>query len=305
MPSIGTATPPHLRHLEDESIHIIREVVAECEKPVMLFSIGKDSMCMLHVAWRAFRPGKLPFPLMHVDTTFKFPEMYAYREKIAQDYGAELIVYKNEEALDQIGHDPANWSCTQCADLLKTRGVVKGLQHYGFDAAFGGARRDEEKSRAKERIFSYRNRHQQWDPKNQRPELWNLYNATHAPLDSFRVFPLSNWTELNVWQYIQAHKLPIVPLYFSAPRPVIKRGGTMLMAHDIVKPKGDEKIETCNVRFRSLGCQLCTGCVESDVTEIDGLIAEVAAARKSERENRVVDKDKEGSMEEKKREGYF
>jgi sulfate adenylyltransferase subunit 2 len=305
MPNIGTPTPPHLRHLEDESIHIFREVVAECEKPVLLFSIGKDSTAMLHVAWRAFAPGKMPFPMMHVDTTFKFPEMYQYREKMAREYGMDLILFKNEEAFAQIGTDADKWNCTQCADLLKTRALVKALQHHQFDAAFGGARRDEEKSRAKERILSYRNRHQQWDPKNQRPELWNLYNTTHAPGEGFRVFPLSNWTELNVWQYIKAHDLPIVPLYFAAPRPTILRNGTRLMAHDLVKPSGDEKIETCQIRFRSLGCQLCTGCVESDAKNIDDLIAEVAAARKSERENRVVDKDREGSMEEKKREGYF
>jgi sulfate adenylyltransferase subunit 2 len=305
MPNIGSPTPPHLRHLEDESIHIFREVVAECEKPVMLFSIGKDSTAMLHVAWRAFQPGKIPFPMMHVDTTFKFPEMYAYREKMAREYGMDLILHKNEEAFAQIGTNADNWSCSQCADLLKTRALVQALQKHGFDAAFGGARRDEEKSRAKERILSYRNRHQQWDPKNQRPELWNLYNTTHAPGEGFRVFPLSNWTELNVWQYIKAHDLPIVPLYFAAPRPTLVRNGTRLMAHDLVKPKGDEKIETCQIRFRSLGCQLCTGCVESDAKNIDDLIAEVAAARKSERENRVVDKDREGSMEEKKREGYF
>ncbi len=305
MPNIGTPTPPHLRHLEDESIHILREVVAECEKPVMLFSIGKDSVCMLHLAWKAFQPGKIPFPLLHVDTTFKFPEMYAYREKVARDYGCELIVHKNEEALDRVGRDADKWSCSQCADQLKTRALVQALQKHGFDAAFGGARRDEEKSRAKERIFSYRNRHQQWDPKNQRPELWNLYNTTHAPGESFRVFPISNWTELNVWQYIKAHDLPLVPLYFAAKRPVVKRSGVMLMAHDLIKPRAGEHLETCNIRFRSLGCQLCTGCVESDAKNIDDLIAEVAAARKSERENRVVDKDREGSMEEKKREGYF
>lgn len=298
-------TPAHLRRLEDESIHIFREVVAECEKPVMLFSIGKDSACMLKVAQRAFAPGKLPFPIMHVDTTFKFPEMYEYRDRLAAETGAELIIYKNEEAFARIGTCASKWSCTQCADLLKTRALVQALQKYGFDAAFGGARRDEERSRAKERILSFRNRQQQWDPKNQRPELWNLYNTSHAPGDSFRVFPLSNWTELNVWQYIQAHNAPIVDLYYAKKRPVINRNGILLPAHDLVKPKEGETIEYRKVRYRSIGCQLCTGCVESDAETMDDILAEVAAARKSERENRAVDKDREASMEEKKQEGYF
>ena len=295
----------HLRRLEDESIHIIREVVAECEKPVMLYSVGKDSAVMLHVAKKAFKPGKLPFPLLHVDTTFKFPEMYAYRDERAKDAGAELIVWKNEAALEARGRDISNWSCTQCAQQLKTQGLVEALKHHGFDAAFGGARRDEEKSRAKERVFSFRNTHQQWDPKNQRPELWNLYNAAHAPGESFRVFPLSNWTELNIWQYIQQEQIPLVPLYFAADRPVINRGGMLMAAHDLIKPRPGETVETCHVRFRTLGCQLCTGCNESDANTLDDIVAEVAAARNSERQNRAVDKDKEGSMEEKKREGYF
>ena len=295
----------HLRRLEDESIHILREVVAECEKPVMLYSVGKDSAVMLHVAKKAFRPGKLPFPLLHVDTTFKFPEMYAYRDERAKDAGAELIVWTNEAALDARGRDISNWTCTQCAQQLKTQGLVEALKSHGFDAAFGGARRDEEKSRAKERVFSFRNEHQQWDPKNQRPELWNLYNAAHAPGESFRVFPLSNWTELNIWQYIQQEAIPLVPLYFAADRPVINRGGMLMAAHDLIKPKPGETVETRCVRFRTLGCQLCTGCNESDATKIDDIVAEVAAARNSERQNRAVDKDKEGSMEEKKREGYF
>ena len=304
-----TSTPPinrkHLQRLEDESIHILREVVAECEKPVMLYSVGKDSAVMLHVAKKAFKPGKLPFPLLHVDTTFKFPEMYAYRDRMAREAGAELIVWKNEAALERKGRDPANWSCTECAQQLKTVGLVEALKHHGFDAAFGGARRDEEKSRAKERVLSFRNEHQQWDPKNQRPELWSLYNAQHRPGESFRVFPLSNWTELNIWQYIQQENIPLVPLYFAADRKVVNRGGMLMSVEDILKPRPGEKVETCHVRYRTLGCQLCTGCNVSDAERIEDIVAEVAAARNSERQNRAVDKDKEGSMEEKKREGYF
>ena len=304
-----TTTPPinrhHLRRLEDESIHIFREVAAEAERPVMLYSVGKDSAVMLHVARKAFKPGKLPFPLLHVDTTWKFPEMYEYRDRMAREAGAELIVWKNEAALDQIGRSIDNWSCTQCAQLLKTTALVDALKFHKFDAAFGGARRDEEKSRAKERVFSFRNQHQQWDPKNQRPELWNLYNAAHQPGESFRVFPLSNWTELNIWQYIQQENIPIVPLYYAADRKVIRRGGMLLHAEDLIKPKPGERVETCHVRYRSLGCQLCTGACESTAHTMSDIVAEVAAARNSERQNRAVDKDREGSMEEKKREGYF
>lgn len=303
-----SATPinrSHLKRLEDESIHIFREVVAECEKPVMLFSVGKDSAVMFHVAKKAFKPGKLPFPLLHVDTTFKFPEMYEYRDRMAREAGAELIVWKNEAALNEHGRDPSNWSCSQCANLLKTTALVEALKAGGYDAAFGGARRDEEKARAKERVFSFRNQHQQWDPKNQRPELWNLYNAAHQPGESFRVFPLSNWTELNIWQYIQQEEIPIVPLYYAKDRKVIRRNGMLLHAEDIVKPRAGEKVEVCHVRYRTLGCQLCTGACESDAHTMDDIVAEVAAARNSERQNRAVDKDREGSMEEKKREGYF
>jgi sulfate adenylyltransferase subunit 2 len=295
---------PHLKRLEDESIHIFREVVATCEKPVMLFSIGKDSSAMLHVALKAFRPGRLPFPLMHVDTTFKFPEMYAYRDKMAEKFGIDLILYQNQKALDAVG-PVENWDCTRCANELKTRALVDALKLHGFDAAFGGARRDEEKARAKERILSFRDRNQVWDPKNQRPELWNLYNSNHAPGESFRVFPLSNWTELDIWSYIRDENIELVDLYWAKPRPVVTRNGTMIQTHDMVKPKPGETVEIKTVRYRSIGCQLCTGCVESTASNIDEVIAEVAAARKSERENRVVDKDREGSMEEKKREGYF
>jgi sulfate adenylyltransferase subunit 2 len=300
-----TKLPPHLKRLEDDAIHVFREVVAECEKPVMLFSVGKDSACMLRVAQKAFRPGKLPFPIMHIDTTFKFPEMYAYRNRLAEETGAELIVYRNEEALARQGTDPANWSCTQCADQLKTRALVEALKHYGFDAAFGGARRDEERSRAKERVLSFRDRNQIWDPKNQRPELWRLYNTCHNPGESFRVFPLSDWTELNIWEYIRYENVPIVDLYYAAERNVVKRGGMYLQVSDVLRPAPGETVERKKVRFRTLGCQLCTGCVESDCSTLDDIVAEIAAARHSERNTRAVDKDREGSMEDKKREGYF
>jgi sulfate adenylyltransferase subunit 2 len=297
--------PAHLKRLEDDAIYVFREVVAECEKPVMLFSVGKDSAVMLHIARKAFRPGKLPFPLLHVDTTFKFPEMYAYRDRMAKEAGAELIVHKNEEALDRIGRDPANWTCTMCADQLKTRALVQALQKHGFDAAFGGARRDEERSRAKERVLSFRDRNQTWDPKNQRPELWRLYNTTHAPGESFRVFPISDWTELNIWEYIQLEGVPIVPLYYSAERRVVERSGILLEVSEVLRAKPAERVETKRVRYRTLGCQLCTGCVESEAGTMEEIVAEVAAARNSERNTRAVDKDKDGSMEDKKREGYF
>lgn len=294
----------HLRTLEAESIHIIREVVAECDNPVMLYSVGKDSACMLHVAQKAFAPGRLPFPLLHVDTTFKFPEMIQFRDQMAKDIGAELIVWKNEEALARIG-PPSNWECSQCADLLKTQALVQALKHHGFDAAFGGARRDEEKSRAKERVLSFRDRNMQWDPKNQRPELWNLYNTEIAKGESFRVFPLSNWTELDIWHYIYSEKIPIPSLYFAKERPIIRRGDLLIYAGDIVHPKKGERVENILCRFRSLGCQLCTGAVSSKAVNLEEVITEIMLQRKSERQNRAVDQDREASMEEKKREGYF
>jgi len=294
----------HLKQLEAESIHIIREVVAECDRPVMLYSMGKDSSVMVRLARKAFAPGGLPFPLLHVDTTFKFREMIEFRDKFVRDIGAELIVHVNQEALDRIG--PAeNWTCTMCADILKREAVVKALQDGQFDAAFGGARRDEEKSRAKERIFSFRDEFMQWDPKNQRPELWSLYNTRHAKGESFRVFPLSNWTELDVWHYIHVENIPIVPLYFARKHPVIKRDGMLLLAGDLNKPAEGEEVVDMTVRFRTLGCQLCSGAVESTATTIEEIIAETTVARNSERENRAVDKDREGSMEEKKKDGYF
>ncbi|MCP4378491.1 MAG: sulfate adenylyltransferase subunit CysD [bacterium] len=294
----------HLKQLEAESIHIIREVVAECDRPVMLYSIGKDSSVMVRLARKAFAPGGLPFPLLHVDTTFKFREMIEYRDKFVREIGAELIVHKNQEALDRIG--PAeNWTCSMCADILKREALVKALQDGGYDAAFGGARRDEEKSRAKERIFSFRDEFMQWDPKNQRPELWNLYNTRHAKGESFRVFPISNWTELDIWHYIHVENIPIVPLYFAKKRPVIKRDGMLLIAGDLNKPAPDEEVVELSVRFRTLGCQLCSGAMESTATTVEEIVAETTIARNSERESRAVDKDREGSMEEKKKDGYF
>lgn len=294
----------HLRQLEAESIHIIREVVAECENPVMLYSIGKDSSVLLHLAVKAFAPGPLPFPLLHVDTSFKFPEMIAFRDNVAKQLGAKLIVKTNTKALDEIG-PYENWSCSMCANLLKTQALVEVLKEHEFDAAFGGARRDEEKSRAKERILSFRDEMMQWDPKNQRPELWNLYNTRHNPKESFRAFPISNWTELDIWNYIYVEKIPIVPLYYAAERPVIARDGMLVYAGDLEKPREGEVVEQRWVRFRTLGCQKCTGAVESRATTLEQIIEETMVARQSERQNRAVDQDREGSMEEKKKEGYF
>jgi sulfate adenylyltransferase subunit 2 len=294
----------HLRQLEAESIHILREVVAECENPVMLYSIGKDSSVLLHLAVKAFAPGKLPFPLMHIDTTFKFPEMIAFRDRTAKELGVKLIVKTNHNALEEIGAYE-NWTCTLCATVLKTQALVEGLQEGGFDAAFGGARRDEEQSRAKERILSFRDGNMQWDPKNQRPELWNLYNTRHQPNESFRAFPISNWTELDIWNYIYLEKIPIVPLYFAAERPVIARDGMLVYAGDLEKAGPGETVEHRWVRFRTLGCQKCTGAVESRATTLEAIIEETMLARQSERQNRAVDQDREGSMEEKKKEGYF
>ena len=294
----------YLRQLEAESIYIMREVVAEFANPVMLYSIGKDSAVMLHLAMKAFYPAKPPFPLLHVDTTWKFREMIEFRDKFVKDIGAKLIVHTNQEALDRIG--PAkNWTCAMCADMLKTQALIKALKEGGYDAAFGGARRDEEKSRAKERIFSFRDSFMQWDPKNQRPELWNIYNTKHSKGESFRIFPLSNWTELDIWHYIYAENIPMVPLYFAAPRPVFERDGMLIYAGELNEPGPGEKVETKMVRFRTLGCQLCTGAVESEATNLEEVIEETMLARNSERQGRAVDKDKEGSMEEKKKEGYF
>jgi len=294
----------HLKQLEAESIHIMREVVAECERPVMLYSVGKDSSVLVRLAIKAFAPGPLPFPLLHVDTTFKFAEMIAFRDRFCDQIGAKLIVHINRDALADVG-PYENWTCSMCADLLKTQALIKALTDGEYDAAFGGARRDEEKSRAKERIFSFRDKFMQWDPKNQRPELWSLYNTRHAKGDSFRVFPLSNWTELDIWHYIYTEKIPIVPLYFAKKRPVIRRDGMIILAGELNHPREGERVEELSVRFRTLGCQLCTGAVESEADTLEKVIEETMVTRRSERDTRAVDKDREGSMEEKKREGYF
>jgi sulfate adenylyltransferase subunit 2 len=294
----------NLKQLEAESIHIMREVVAEFENPVMMYSVGKDSSVMVRLAQKAFAPGPLPFPLLHVDTTFKFREMISFRDRFVKEIGARLIVHTNQEALNKIG-PPENWTCAMCANLLKTQALIAALKKHEFDAAFGGARRDEEKSRAKERIFSFRDPFMQWDPKNQRPELWNLYNTRHAKGESFRIFPLSNWTELDIWHYIYVEEIPIVPLYFAKPRPVIERDGMLFLAGELNKPGPGEKVEEKTIRFRTLGCQLCTGAIESEATTLEEVIEETMLAKKSERQGRAVDQDKEGSMEEKKQEGYF
>ena len=294
----------HLSQLEAESVHVMREVVAECENPVMMYSVGKDSSVLVRLALKAFAPGPLPFPLLHVDTTFKFREMIEFRDRFCREIGARLIVHTNHEALDRIG--PAEkWTCALCADQLKTQALVTALQEHKFDAAFGGARRDEEQSRAKERIFSFRDAFMQWDPKNQRPELWSLYNTRHAKGESFRVFPLSNWTELDIWHYIHVEEIPIVPLYFAAERPVFQRDGMYLLAGELNHPRNGETVENRMVRFRTLGCQLCTGAILSEADTLERVIEEMMVARNSERENRAVDQDREGSMEDKKREGYF
>jgi sulfate adenylyltransferase subunit 2 len=295
----------HLKQLEAESLHIIREVVAEFKNPVMLYSIGKDSSVMVQLAMKAFHPGKPPFPLMHVDTTWKFQDMYAFRETYAKkELGLEVLTYVNEEGR-QLGINPFEHSGKHTT-VMKTEGLKKALEHYGSDAAFGGARRDEEKSRAKERVFSFRDKFHRWDPKNQRPELWNLYNARVNKGESIRVFPLSNWTELDVWQYIHLEKIPIVPLYFAAPRPVVVRDHVMILVDDDrLKFLPGEKPRTKMIRFRTLGCYPLTGAVESTATTLPEIIQEMLLCTTSERQGRVIDNDDEGSMEDKKREGYF
>src|SRR5687767_3183929 len=295
----------HLKQLEAESIYIIREVAAEFDKPVMLYSIGKDSSVMLHLALKAFHPGKLPFPLLHVDTTWKFREMIAFRDQTARHHGLELIVHINRDGLDR-GINPFVHGSAVHTDVMKTQALKQALTKHGFDAAFGGARRDEEKSRAKERVYSFRDRMHQWDPKNQRPELWNLYNGKVNKGESIRVFPLSNWTELDVWQYIHLEKIPIVPLYFAKERPVVVRDGVMVMVDDErMKLNPGERPEMKRVRFRTLGCYPLTGAIESSATTLPEIIEEMLLARNSERQGRVIDHDETGSMEQKKREGYF
>jgi sulfate adenylyltransferase subunit 2 len=294
----------HLKELEAESIFILREAAAEFARPVMLYSIGKDSSVMLRLAQKAFYPGKIPFPLLHIDTSYKFPEMLEFRDRYAAEIGAQLIVHTNRKALDE-GANPYALGTQRCCGLLKTRALLDALAAGDFDAAFGGARRDEEKSRAKERVYSFRDPSGQWDPRNQRPELWSLYNGRHNQGESIRIFPLSNWTELDVWLYIEAEKIPIVPLYFSQAREAVVRGDQILLTQPGVRLLPGERPTMVRCRMRSLGCAPCTGAIRSDADTVPLIIREMFAFRRSERENRVIDHDEEGSMEVKKREGYF
>jgi len=294
----------HLQRLEAESIHILREVVSETERPVMLYSVGKDSAVMLHLARKAFYPAPPPFPLLHIDTTWKFQAMYDMRTRMAKESGMELLVYQNPEAKAR-GINPFDHGALH-TDMWKTEGLKQALDLYGFDAAFGGARRDEEKSRAKERIFSFRSANHRWDPKNQRPELWRLYNARKAKGESIRVFPISNWTELDIWQYIHLENIPIVPLYFSAPRPTVERDGLLLMVDDARFPlRAGEVPVARSIRFRTLGCYPLTGAIESTATTLPEVIQEMLLTTTSERQGRAIDHDQTASMEKKKREGYF
>jgi sulfate adenylyltransferase subunit 2 len=293
-----------LKNLEAESIYILREAAAEFARPVMLYSIGKDSSVMLRLAQKAFSPGKIPFPLLHVDTGYKFPEMITFRDSYTREIGAHLIVHQNREALEQ-GANPFALGTQKCCGLLKTKALLDALAAGGFDAAFGGARRDEEKSRAKERIYSFRDSLGQWDPKNQRPELWNIFNGRINKGESIRVFPLSNWTELDVWLYIYAEDIPIVPLYFARQRPAVLRNGSIVLIHSEDELHGGERPQLLQCRMRSLGCVPCTGAIRSQADTIPKIIEEMFSFRRSERENRVIDHDEEGSMEMKKREGYF
>ncbi len=295
----------HLQKLEAESIHIMREVAAEFDNPVMLYSVGKDSAVLLHLARKAFAPGKIPFPLLHVDTNWKFKEMIAFRDKMAKKYEFELLVHKNPDGI-KMGIGPFTHGSAKHTDIMKTQGLKQALNKYGFDAAFGGARRDEEKSRAKERVYSFRDSNHRWDPKCQRPELWNIYNGKVNKGESIRVFPLSNWTELDIWQYIYLEGIDIVPLYLAAERPVVERDGTLIMVDDDRMPIGkDEKVEMKKVRFRTLGCYPLTGAVESEAATLPEIIQEMLLTKTSERQGRVIDHDSTGSMEKKKMEGYF
>ena len=298
-------TLTHLERLEAESIHIMREAVAEAERPVMLYSVGKDSSVLLHLAVKAFYPSPPPFPLLHVDTTWKFREMYAFRDRVAAELGVELLVHRNPECV-RLGINPFDHGSAVHTDLWKTEGLKQALDLHRFDLAFGGARRDEEKSRAKERVFSIRSAQHRWDPKRQRPELWRVYNARTGPGESVRVFPLSNWTELDVWQYIHLEQIPIVPLYFAAPRPVVQRDAALIMVDDDRMPlRPGERPQTRNVRFRTLGCYPLTGAIESSADTLLGIISEMLRSTNSEREGRVIDHDGAASMEKKKQEGYF
>jgi len=302
---MNLSTSSHLRQLEAESIYLFREVVAECDHPVMLYSIGKDSSVLLHLARKAFYPSKLPFPLLHVDTTWKFSEMIAFRGKIVADYDLELIVYTNQSGLEQ-GINPFTHGSSFYTDVMKTEALKQALEKYGYDAAFGGARRDEEASRAKERMLSFRTSTHRWDPKNQRPELWNIFNARVRKGESLRAFPLSNWTELDVWEYIQQEEIPVVPLYFAKERPIVERDGMLVMVDDHrLSLRPDEKPVMRSVRFRTLGCYPLTGAIESTASTLPDIIQEMSHSRTSERQGRLIDRDAIGSMEKKKQEGYF
>lgn len=295
----------YLEQLESESIHIMREVVAECQRPVMLYSIGKDSSVMLRLAQKAFHPAPIPFPLLHVDTGYKFPEMIDFRDRIARELGLELLVWRNEEAISQ-GMNPFDSGREACCGALKTKALLDALNHYGFDAAFGGARRDEEKSRAKERIFSFRDAQGQWDPKHQRPEIWNIYNARVRTSESTRIFPLSNWTERDIWTYILKENIPLVSLYYAAQRRVVAQAGQWFHADQFPFPKHlTEPPQPKSCRFRSLGCMPCTGAIESSANDLEAVVHEMASVHSSERSQRLIDQDTDDAMERKKREGYF
>ena len=294
----------HLEQLEAESIHIIREVAAQFEKPVLLYSVGKDSSCLVRLAQKAFYPGKIPFPLMHIDTGFKFKEMYEFRDSFTKEIGANLLIYRNEEAIDK-NANPYDLGTQRCCGHLKTQALLDGLKKYDFDAAIGGARRDEEKSRAKERVFSFRDKFGQWDPKNQRPELWSQYNGKIRKGESIRVFPLSNWTELDIWHYILKEQIPIVPLYFAKKRRVVVRGDNLIPVDEAARVLSGETPQEVMCRFRSLGCTPCTGAIRSSAQTLEAIVGEMMVTRTSERATRVIDHDSEGSMETKKREGYF
>jgi sulfate adenylyltransferase subunit 2 len=305
MAAIDDRRLTHLKELEAESIHVIREVTAEFEKPVMLYSIGKDSSVLVRLAQKAFHPAKVPFPLLHVDTTWKFKDMIAFRDQFCRDNGFDLIVYTNQDGV-RSGINPFDHGSEKYTDIMKTVALRQALDKYGFDAAFGGARRDEERSRAKERIYSFRDRFHQWDPKNQRPELWNLYNAKVNKGESIRVFPLSNWTELDVWQYVHLEKIPVVPLYLAAERPVVERDGTLIMVDDErMRLRPGESAIMRTVRFRTLGCYPLSGAIESTAASLPDVIREMLLTRRSERQGRLIDHDQAASMEKKKREGYF
>ncbi|HQS08737.1 MAG: sulfate adenylyltransferase small subunit [Rhizobiales bacterium 24-66-13] len=305
MPNVSSNRLTHLQRLESESIFILREVAAEFRNPIMLYSIGKDSAVMLHLAMKAFYPSKPPFPLLHVDTTWKFREMIAFRDEMAKTLGFDLLVHTNQEGLAQ-GINPFHHGSSLYTNVMKTDALKEALTRHGFDAAFGGARRDEEKSRAKERVFSFRTANHGWDPKNQRPELWNLYNARVKPGESIRVFPLSNWTELDIWQYILAERIPIVPLYFAAERPIVWRDGQMIMVDDTRMPLlPGEAPEQRMIRFRTLGCYPLTAAIDSTAATLEDIVQEMLVARTSERSGRLIDHDDAASMEKKKREGYF